>query len=291
MNTAIGNIAPARDAWTAFWADSAQSHCVAGAPGIQRALSAHWSSFATSLHPGCRVLDLGCGAGVVGSWMLRARPDLHVTGIDMASIQRKLHPKLELLADTPMEDLPFTDQRFGAVVSQFGFEYSRRGAAAREIARVLKSAGAMSLLVHHSASPVLVSNRARVAVLDAFLSTKMRAAFCGGDAEALGALLCTLLAQYDGDELLAELARSLPPRLGLAAENRSAIWAAVEGALAPEHCMAHALADSCVSELQLDEWLEPLREVCALMAVSVLREPNGNPLAWRIEASRASARN
>jgi hypothetical protein len=55
--------------------------------------------------------------------------------------------------------------------------------------------------------------------------------------------------------------------------------------------MAHALADSCVSELQLDEWLEPLREVCALMAVSVLREPNGNPLAWRIEASRASARN
>jgi SAM-dependent methyltransferase len=290
MNTASGNIAPARDAWTAFWADSAQSQCVAGAPGIQRALADHWSSFAINLQAGCRVLDLGCGAGVVGSWMLRARSDLHVTGVDMASIQRKLHPRLELLADTSMEDLPFGDQRFGAVVSQFGFEYSRRGAAAREIARVLRAGGAVSLLVHHAASAVLVTNRARVAVLDAFLSAPMRAAFCDGDANALGALLGALRA-HDGDELLAELARSLPPRLGLPADNRSAIWTALEGALAPEHCMAHALADCCVSEPQLDEWLGPLRVVCALMAVSVLREPNGNPLAWRIEASRASARN
>ena len=58
-----------------------------------------------------------------------------------------------------MEELPFADQRFGAVVSQFGFEYSRRDPAAGEIARVLRPGGAMSLLVHHAASAVLATNR------------------------------------------------------------------------------------------------------------------------------------
>ena len=48
--------------------------------------------------------------------------------------------------------------------------------------------------------------------------------------------------------------------------------------------MAHALAESCVSEASLDQWLEPLRAVCALMAVSIVREPQGVPIAWKIEA-------
>ncbi len=291
MSTAIGEIEPSREAWSAFWADSAQSYCVAGAPGIRHALSAHWSSFAASLPAGSRVLDLGCGAGAVGSWMLRARPDLRLTGIDAARIQRKLHPQLELLPETPMERLPFAGQRFGAVVSQFGYEYSRRAATAGEIARVLKPGGALSLVVHHAASTVLVTNQSRVAVLDAFLSAPARAAFCSGDARAFDALLSSLRAEHGGDDLLAELARSLPPRLGLPPDNRAAVWRAIEQALAPEHCMAHALAQSCVSEAQLDEWLEPLRAVCALMAVAVLCEPSGTPVAWRIDASREHARN
>jgi len=290
MKAAVNKIVRA-NAWSEFWADHAQSHCVAGAPDICRALAAHWASFAAALPVGTRVLDLGCGAGVVGSWMLQARPDLRVSGIDSARIHRKLHPQLELHAETSMEDLPFTDQRFGAVVSQFGFEYSRRDPAAGEIARVLRPGGAMSLLVHHAGSAVLATNRARAAVIDSLLSAPMRAAFCDGNPDLLGAQLSGLRARYPDDELLDELARSLPPRLGRAPENRAAIWAAIEQALAPEHCMAHALAESCVTEAGLDRWLEPLRAVCALMAVSVVREPGGAPIAWKIEASRAPARN
>src|SRR4051812_13812191 len=260
MKTAANRIVRT-NAWSEFWADSAQSHCVSGAPAICRPLAAHWNSFAASLPVGSRVLDLGCGAGVVGSWMLKARSDLRISGIDSARIQRKLHPQLELLAETAMEELPFTAQRFGAVVSQFGFEYSQRLPAAREIARVLRPGGAMSLLVHHAGSAVLASNRVRAAVLDAFLSAPMRSAFCAGDADSLCAQLAALRAIHPDDELLAELARSLPPRLGRPVVNRRAMWAAIEQALAPEHCMAYALAESCVAEARLDQWLEPLRVI------------------------------
>jgi hypothetical protein len=102
-------------------------------------------------------------------------------------------------------------------------------------------------------------------------------------------LLADLRARHGDDELLAELARSLPSRLGQTAENRAAIWKAIEQALAPEHCVAHALAGCCVSEPQLDSWLAPLRVIGASIPVSVLREPNGNPIAWKIQATRASA--
>jgi SAM-dependent methyltransferase len=289
MKTAVSKIVRA-NAWSEFWADNAQSHCVAGATAICRVLAAHWAAFAASLPVGARVLDLGCGAGVVGSWMLRARPDLKVSGVDSARIQRRLHPQLQLLPETSMEDLPFADQRFGAVVSQFGFEYSRRDLAAVQIARVLRPGGAMSLLVHHAGSAVLATNRVRSAVIDSLLSAPMRGAFCAGNANLLGVQLAELRGRYPDDGLLAELARSLPPRLSRAPDNRAAIWAAIEQALAPEQCMAHALAESCVTEAGLDAWLEPLRVVCALMAVSVVREPDGAPIAWKIEASRASAR-
>jgi hypothetical protein len=103
-------------------------------------------------------------------------------------------------------------------------------------------------------------------------------------------LLSALRERHPGDELLIELARALPPRLGRSLQNREAIWTAIQQALAPEQCVVRVLVDSCVSEARLDDWLEPLRVVCELMAVSILREPNGNPIAWKIEASRGSAR-
>src|SRR3954471_4686800 len=85
-----------RDAWTLFWADSAQSRCAAGAPEIWQALERHWFAFARSLSPGTRVLDLGCGAGAVGRLLLAARPDLHVTGVDSAQVPHSDHARLEL---------------------------------------------------------------------------------------------------------------------------------------------------------------------------------------------------
>jgi SAM-dependent methyltransferase len=275
-----------REAWSAFWQEPGQSRCVAGASGIWQSLTQHWREFADTLPASARALDLGCGAGAVARLLLGARPDLQATGIDFAHIPLTLDTRLELLAETAMESLPFADASFCAVVSQFGFEYGDTRSASRELARVLKPRGRLSLLVHHADSAIVRTNRIRLGALGGFLSPALRAAFCAANVETFHAQLGSLLAQYASDALLAELARSLPSRLGRAPRERVAIWNAVEEALAPEHRLALSLDNCCVAAARLEEWLLPLRNVCDIGEVGVVREPDGQPVAWRIEGSR-----
>lgn len=274
------------EAWTLFWADPAQSRCAAGAPEIRRSLADHWSAFAAALPRGTRVLDLGCGAGAVGRMLLDARGDLHITGIDAAKIPRSDHPHLELLPGTGMESLPFPERSFGAVVSQFGFEYSHTEDAAREMARVLAFGAKLSFLVHHANSAIVSANRSRLGAVVAFLAPDTRTAFCAGDAAGLGARLSLLVQRYPDDDLISGLARALPARLGWLKEKRVSTWEALEEALAPEQCVSDSLNACCVAPAQIDAWLAPLRRVCELDPVGVLREPNDVPIAWRAGGAR-----
>lgn len=281
-----GSFPPTKDAWTAFWQDPGQSRCVAGAPDIWQALTKHWSAFAWSLASGTRVLDLGCGAGAVARVLIAARRDVYVTGIDFARIPLTIYPQVELLSDTAMESLPFAEQSFGAVVSQFGYEYSETAAAAREMTQVVAPDARFSFLVHHAESAIVASNRSRLQIIVAFLAPAMRAAFCSADLAGLNAQLSALRASHPHDTLLFELARALPSRLGRAQSERIAIWKAIEDALQPERCLAESLSACCVAAHELDEWLEPLRSVCALEPVAVLREPSGAAIAWKIVGAR-----
>lgn len=295
MNTASHVTIPASgadtraaDAWTAFWADPGQSRCAAGAPEIWRVLAGHWSAFARTLAPGTHVLDLGCGAGVVGRLLASARFDLHVTGIDAANIPPASHPQLVMLAHTAMESLPFPDRRFGAAVSQFGYEYSQIDAAAREIARVVVPGARVSFLVHHAESAIVAATRSRLDAIDGFLGRTMRTAFCSGDAAAFSVQMSTLVERHPHDALIAQLGRALPTRLMKPQTTRIAIWSALEEALAPERCVAESLNTCCVAPAHLGEWLGPLRSIFELAPVSVLREPNGDPIVWRVEGVSSS---
>ncbi len=272
-----------KDAWTAFWQEPGQSRCVAGNPDIWQSLNRHWSSFAGSLASGSRVLDLGCGAGAVARLLLDARHDVSITGVDFARIPLTIHPHVELLSDTAMECLPFAEGSFAAAVSQFGFEYSQMERTAHEMARVLAADAKVSLLAHHADSSIVATNRSRLSALLAILGHNMRAAFCSGDAAAFNAQMQALAARYSLDSLVTELARCLPSRLNRAQQERIAIWNAIEEALAPERCLADALNACCVGPEELDEWLVPLRASCELQPVSLLREANGEAIAWRIE--------
>ncbi|HVU20690.1 MAG TPA: methyltransferase domain-containing protein [Rhizomicrobium sp.] len=276
-----------REAWSAFWRDPASGmQCVRGAPDITQAMHGHWSQFAAALPPGARVLDLGCGAGAASGAVVAARPDLEVTGIDFALVPPSRNTRITLVSSMPMEQLSFQDACFDAVASQFGYEYGRTHKTARQLARVLAPEAKFSLIVHHAGSTVVATNRARLAMIRAIYEPDMRAAFLSANAFALDMKLAALLRAHPNDALVQELSRLLPVRVRQRVHQRTLAWTALENALAPERTILEALDACCVDAEELDGWLGPLRQFCAVTTTSILRKPNGDPIAWRIEGVR-----
>jgi SAM-dependent methyltransferase len=278
----------AQDAWTAFWQDPAAGmQCVRGAPEITEALRAHWSAFAASLAPDARVLDLGCGAGAAAGALLLARPDLQITGVDYASVPATADGRIRLISNTAMESLPFAAASFDAVISQYGYEYSRTHKTANQLARVLAPAGRFSFAVHHAGSSVIAANRARLNAILAVQAPDMRADFVAGNAFAVEARMSSLRRAYPGDALVAKLAQLLPQRAR--AGGQESAWRALEGALAMERTILEAMDSSCVAPEELDGWLGPLRQFCVVTAIAILRKQDGTPIAWQIDGTHRPA--
>ena len=157
-------------AWGDFWAKNSargQNGCLPERwAAIETAQQRAWSEFIKGLREGARVLDLATGDGRVLRWMRELRPDLELEGIDLAP---QLPPAPEgtcTQGGVAMEQLPFGEGTFDAVVSQFGFEYGDVSKVAAEIARVLAAGGRVGLMVHRGDGPILEHNRTRQAAID-----------------------------------------------------------------------------------------------------------------------------
>ena len=119
------------------------------------ALFRQWTPFminAAKIRSGYDVLDVACGTGVLARDIYphvgRAGS---VTGLDvndgMLAVARKSEPEIEWIADKA-EQLPFEDDRFDAVVSQFGMMFFEdRNAAVAEMVRVLKPGQQLAVAV------------------------------------------------------------------------------------------------------------------------------------------------
>ncbi len=102
------------------------------------------------IQPGDRVLDVGCGTGVVG--LTAARLGADVTGVDLTpqllERARENAAIMRLEADWKEGDaeaLPLNDNEFNVVVSQFGHMFAPRpDVAVREMLRVLKPGGTLA---------------------------------------------------------------------------------------------------------------------------------------------------
>jgi ubiquinone/menaquinone biosynthesis C-methylase UbiE len=119
------------------------------------ALFAQWAprvADAARIQPGQRVLDVACGTGILAREVaLRTGSNGRVVGIDrspgMVAVAKQLAPTIEW-REGLAESLPFPDQSFDAVVSQFGFMFfTDRPQALREMLRVLAAGGRLAVAV------------------------------------------------------------------------------------------------------------------------------------------------
>lgn len=107
---------------------------------------------AAGLQPNQRVLDIACGTGVLARGIAeRNGRSARVVGLDinegMLAVARRLAPHIEW-QHSPAEALPFPDESFDTVVSQFGLMFfDDRRAAITEMLRVLRPGGRLAVAV------------------------------------------------------------------------------------------------------------------------------------------------
>ena len=163
------------------------------------ALMEEWAprvAAAAYISPGHRVLDVACGTGVLTrAAAARAGPSGKVTGLDlsarMLAIAAQLGPALTW-REGDAQNLPYADESFDAVVSQFGLMFVPNAPLAlREMMRVLKPGGHLAVAVWASLpdTPVYA---AEVAVVERVAGTTagapLRAPFVLGDPGRLAEL-------------------------------------------------------------------------------------------------------
>ncbi len=148
---------------------------------------------AAAIQPGHHVLDVACGTGVLARTAAGiVGPKGSVAGVDinagMLALAAQLSPKINWHRE-PAENLPFPDNRFDAVVSQFGLMFFEdRRAAVREMVRVLKPGGRMAVVVWDSLENTPGYARMTMLLQELFgekVAATLRAPFILGEIEIL----------------------------------------------------------------------------------------------------------
>lgn len=160
---------------------------------------------AAKVASGDRVLDVGCGTGIVARTAVsRVGPEGRVVGLDpnegMLAVARKTSG-VEW-ATGVAEDIPFDDNSFDVVVSQFAMMFFEdRHEAVAEMSRVLVPGGRVAIATWASLDDT-PGYASMVALLDRLFGTDagdaLRAPYNMGDPQALEGLLS---AEFDDVEV------------------------------------------------------------------------------------------
>ncbi len=145
--------------WTARWQfDSTANR--SKRPELDLLVEPVWHEFTDTFHQGDRLLDLATGNGAVALICAeRARErriQLHIDAVDAAGIKPPPQaldpegrlPQVRFQGDVWLEDLPFKDDEFDGIMSQYGFEYADEEQAVSEVSRVLSPDGRLRLVIH-----------------------------------------------------------------------------------------------------------------------------------------------
>jgi len=151
---------------------------------------------AAGVSAGQRVLDVACGTGALAREILRrVGPSGLVSGVDavpgMIEVARDIAPAVDWRVGKA-ESLPFSDESFDAVVSQFGLMFFiDRAQAIREMLRVLTSPGRFAVAVWdalHNIPAYAAADELLQRTLGQQASDALRAPFTLGDRAELSKL-------------------------------------------------------------------------------------------------------
>jgi ubiquinone/menaquinone biosynthesis C-methylase UbiE len=121
--------------------------------GYGRSLERYFREHLVPLEDDARILDAGCGTGLLTLALLRMLPrPAHITAIDLSasSLQKARQAVGEELRDRPhrvnflqanLLSLPFADETFDFIATSGALEYVPLGDGLGELARVLKPGG------------------------------------------------------------------------------------------------------------------------------------------------------
>ncbi|MCI0412001.1 methyltransferase domain-containing protein [bacterium] len=163
------------------------------------ALFGQWAPMVVNMaqiQPGQRVLDVACGTGVLAREVAsRTGPAGYVAGLDptpgMLAVAKDLAPAVDWRQGAA-ESMPFPDQSFEVVVSQFGLMFFMdRPQAIQEMLRVLVPGGRLVVVVWDALDNI-PAYAAVVTLLERCAGTRaadaLRAPFVLGDRQNLAAL-------------------------------------------------------------------------------------------------------
>lgn len=125
------------------------------------AVTGRWAEHLVELtgpRPGQRILDIGCGTGIVARTVAQRAGGAQITGLDlnaeMLAVARKASASFQPAIDWQQGDaaeLPFADGSFDIVFSQYAIQFfSDPAAALREMRRVLAPDGRLALMTGRS---------------------------------------------------------------------------------------------------------------------------------------------
>lgn len=148
-------------AWTRYWASGALHSCD-GSFALQGegAIAAFWRAVFTNAPAQGHLLDLGTGNGGLMLAASKALQGWRLTGVDLSRPTlpwldaRRNRGRIQLFAETRMEQVPLPSGAINLLVSQFGIEYADHQQVVREALRLLAPGGRLALVVHHAESVV-----------------------------------------------------------------------------------------------------------------------------------------
>jgi ubiquinone/menaquinone biosynthesis C-methylase UbiE len=276
--------------WSTFWKEFGlenRPHERCYIPGDGREMvDRHWARFADTLPRGAKVIDLGCGAGILGRNLVSQRSDLRVTGVDFANVPTINSANLSIHPWVNMEALPFDDGCFDAATSLFGIEYGNIDETARELARILKPLGCFSFLVHHHESEIVREGSTRLRGLRELLSGKMKAAFLAGRIADFDQQQQRLRNQFPEEPSVKLFSDHFRRNIARTRVERQVMWQKLADDLDPEIKLTTHMERSAKSAIQMGSWLVSLLSIMNEVNVSILRRISGEPIAWDVSGNR-----